>query len=317
MANNRTWSAIGATSTEAAFNTWGKSISDALAYVGMTNVYRARGAVTGSAAWTTETGSWQGGPYNNDKVVEIWTFPSSSLASIYIRLGYGQGNGYQIPRLTVKLGKTYNGTAGTVDGLGNTTIGGIQTLYSSPTSPQLYWLSCDDNGLAFVMNANNQDSYYGNNALIIDRYRNVDGSPMTTTVNSSQVATGAMIFAANPYNPSFAHHDMIENDSYYTTVAPCVTRGAFSTTNTNAYFNAYGQTQIYPWWSAVRSGHGVSKMICTYAHVDRPAGTLQSVAWLTTSTNRVIRTAGYMYSTGTSIDMNQSSGAAFAIWWSG
>lgn len=306
MANNRTWSANAYVATETAFNTWGKSISDSLAIVGMTNVYRARGAVTGSAAWTTEVGNWQSGSYNNEKVVEVWTFPTSP--ALFVRIGYGQGNGYQIPRMTVRVGKTHDGS-GNVAGLGNfTNQNSIVTVYSHSNSNVPYWLSCDDNGLALVMNAGDMvsNNYTGNNVLVIDRYRDTNGSPLNT---------GAMMFQANGYASSHYHFDMIENDGWQTSVAPCVTRGNFTTSVTNAYLNAYGQTQIYPWWSAVRSGHGVSKMICTYAYVDRPVATNQSVAWLTTATNRVIRTGGIIYSGNYSIDMFGASGSAFAIWW--
>jgi hypothetical protein len=295
---NTIWSANFYGSTETAFNTWGKSVSDAFSAVGMVNSYRSR-------AWNVEIGNWA--TITNERVVEVWTFPASALPTLYMRISYGQtGVTYQ-PRIAVRIGNAHDGN-GNVTGLGNFSNSNI--IYACANDvPITNWMSSDGNGLAMILGAT-ASNYNGNNFLIIDRYRNSTGTAL---------GTGAMMFVGNPPNGLQSYsYDIIENDAVTVTAfAPCVTRGAIN--SGTPYLNAYGQTQIYPWWSAVRSGHGVSKMICTYATYDRPTGTNQSVAWLTTGTNRTIRTAGPMYSVvGTApLDLQVSgAGVSLGIWWS-
>lgn len=293
---NTIWSANFYGSSETAFNTWGKSVSDAFAAVGMVNSYRSR-------AWNIEIGNWA--TITNERVVEVWTFSTSP--SLYIRVAYGQQTSYSYaPLITVRVGKTHDGN-GNVSGLGNLgntyVIPGLAMFNTTVNN----WMSCDNNGLAMVLNAGTNANQSGNSFLVIDRYRDSTGTALST---------GAMMFVGNPYTGFQGYsYDIIENDGVNSSnTAPCITRG--SIINGTPYLNAYGQTQIYPWWSAVRSGFGVSKMICTYANYDRPTGTNQSVAWLTTATNRTIRTAGSMYGTNCQLDIQgDTTGVAFGIWW--
>lgn len=307
---NKEWTTTFYNSTAAQFNAWGQSVTDALEDVGMVKLYT-------SASWNFSETNWSS-PGVQERLFEVWRFPATvGLPEIYIRIGYGQfgtsGNSVSYPRISVRIGSSYP-SAGVVSGLSNLTGNLFDVIYSTPTTPVLNYISCDDNGLAMVIGANysvQNYSYFGKNCLIIDRFRDENGDPLDY---------GASMFTMKPYysgdgGTSVYFYDLNENEGHLFAsggggVAPCVTRGNISTTGD--YRNAFGQTQIYPWWGVVRSGHGLSKMICTYATPDRLANQEEPVAWLNTSTERVIKTVGY---TTAPTDIGTSSNLSYAIWW--
>lgn len=308
---NKEWTANFYADTAAKFyNTtspigWTNSISNALDEVGMVKLYTSAVDLN---TWTT---------VNNERFFEVWRLPSSvGMPELYVRIGYGQAtysSTYSYPRMNVRVGSSYNGS-GVVTGLSDLNNSEIfaSTGASALNGSVKNYLSCDGNGFALVLNAENLANgsgtyYYGKNALIVDRFRDENGEPLDY---------GALFISMNPYNGTrWCSYDLNENDGYLipgSSFAPCATRGYFS--STSEYKNAYGQTQIYPWWFAVRSGHGLSKMICTYAYADRLPYQNEPVAWLDTSVSRVIRTVG---PTNAGLDLVTSGNyyPAYAIWW--
>lgn len=330
---HHSWSIQQQFGNESDFRTWAGSISNALTQCGMRLVDSTAGP--GGINWSSATGitsglspafsSYAGSPNPREIVWEVWRFPTAGegggihgTSPLYLRFGYGQRSSYIYPALLLTVGTAYTvGSGGTITGIGG--ISNIQ-LDAGPQggSSGSAWAASDGNGLVLALAMNSLAA--NRNVVVIDRHRDLAGAPnVAASGPNAGWSTGVLVCAlANGGNARIGHLDPIENDGYYnaSTVAPCVTRGGF--VSTNNYRNALGQTELYPWWSVTKSGHGVSKMIAGYAAGDLAGpGTEQPVLFLPTTTTRTMK----LVSTGVAlntldIESSPNGGISVATWWS-
>lgn len=305
--SNTTWTGARTSSNSSNFLAWGKAISDALAAIGMVREDYSTYANT----WLTAIPGYTN-TANTEWNWEIWRFPNSAeqtAAPIFIRVGYGTGSSTSGPLITFKLASAM-GTIGTgvVTGIGGSGVisGGAAIL--STTTVGTSMAASDGHGLVLALNYDNAAGATAREWVVIDRHRDIDGTPLTTGIALYRSLSGSSV--------SVNHFDLVQSE--YATmagIAPCVTTGALSTTT--PHLNASLEAQLYPWWSVTKNSHGVSKMIATYALPDLIAGADQAVRWLpalTPSTTRTVRALGATI-TG-QFDQGPSAGGAIAMWWS-
>ena len=147
------------------------------------------------------------------------------------------------------------------------------------------------------------------NVIVVDRHRDANGDPLTSGA--------AMFYLSGGGSVASYTYDMIGDEfTGVTGAAPCLTPGNLSAFTSN--LDANGNVVLYPWWTATRQGHGVSKMIATYPVTDMVGLSTQDVKWLTsipTATDRTVRAAG-TWIAGGGLDQTSSAGASIAVWWS-
>lgn len=308
---NYSWSSTAGASTEPMFRAWAQGISAALAAIGMVRVEASASA----SNWTVAFAGWSASPTGTEYAWEVWAFPSSATQTaspLFIRVGYQMSATVSAtPQLTMKFA-TAQGSGGVVTG-----IGGSGTIAMTPgagatTQSAQCFAACDGHGLVIahsVDNTNNPSSV--RSWLVVDRYRNPNGTPQNG---------GLSVFRGYHLSNTIYHHnfDLVANEYVATTFAyaPCLTQGGLQPYVSN--FKANGEAQLWPWWSSSKNGHGVSKMIATYANNDMVALVNQSVSWLPSTgsaTTRTVKPLGVWISNSCH-DAYQSSGASLAIWWS-
>lgn len=325
-----TWTSPLGFTNEANFRTWAGGISAALTAIGMQLVDSSQG--TGGINWSTATGlttglsptftAYSGTPSPREIAWEVWRFPTAGegggihgTSPLYLRFGYGQRTSSTTPSLTLTIGTAY------VSGGAVTGIGGISAMQLDPSSTSSttwsHWAACDGNGLVLVM-GHDSTTPGVRHFIAVDRHRTPTGTPnVAASGPNAGWSTGVAVYRlAAAGSVSAWHLDPIEDDGVNVIgTAPCVTRGGFS--GVGSYQNALGQTELYPWWSITKSGHGVSKMVACYATADLAGvGTEQPVLFLPTTTTRTMKLVGTAVSSATLDAENSASGGlAVATWW--
>lgn len=308
---NYSWSSTAAASSEPVFRSWAQGISTALAAIGMVRVE----ASTAASNWSNVIAGFSNAATGTEYAWEVWAFPSSATQTaspLFFRVGYQVSTvTASTPQLTMKFA-TAQGSGGVVTGIGGT--GALVMTPGNGTTGQAAqcFASCDGHGFALVHSVDNTNNPTASRSwFVVDRYRNADGTPQTGGL--------AVFRGQHASNNIFNHNfDLVANEYNTTTFAyaPCVTPGSIQ--QYNSYLKTNGEVQLFPWWSTTKNGHGVSKMISTYAQNDIVALNNQQVSWLPSTgsaTTRTVKALGNWIST-TAHDAYQSPGACLAIWWS-
>ena len=307
---NYTWTSGTITNTDSTFRAWAKGISDALTAVGMVRVE----ASSNASAWgSTMTSPVFATTPLAELAWEVWAFPTSSMQTaspLFIRVGYGMDASAGYPRLQFKLATT-QGSGGVMTGIGGSVSITVTVNYwigEAAQSTNNCWASCDGHGFAIVHDITGTVGAY-RNVIVVDRHRDANGDPLTSGA--------AMFYLSGGGSVASYTYDMIGDEfTGVTGAAPCLTPGNLSAFTSN--LDANGNVVLYPWWTATRQGHGVSKMIATYPVTDMVGLSTQDVKWLTsipTATDRTVRAAG-TWIAGGGLDQTSSAGASIAVWWS-
>lgn len=332
MAGFYQWSSANSISNESQFRAWAGGISGALRRVfgGSDGAPYTGNRVDASVVaqnWNATIAGYSGvtggtGAVTPEWAWEVWRLPDyGTMGPLYIRIGYcisGPNGGS--PGLSIRVGTSY-----TADGSGNLTGVGASgsVLVSNSTgfpvgTVATNWASCDNSGFAIVMGIDHPSGGWNTWWFVVDRHRNVDGTPMNTAVavfRGSDAGAGTGIYL----------YDLVDNTFLSQSIsgAPCVTQGNIVSTTVN--LNANNEVQVYPWWTITKNSMGVSKMICTHAVTDIVSTATQQVRWLPATGGspalRTIRSVGTFLVNSQGYDINAgttavSTGTTFAIWWS-
>lgn len=164
------WACNGNMAATAQFRIWGKAISDGLAAIGMIKT-----ADTGQIDWTTVNKP----AATTFAGYEVWRFNDSlqSTVPIFFNLSYGCANNPTHPKLNMTVGSGSDGS-GNITGVQINTIGLIANGTATPedNSSKLSFMASDGSGISFIHQIDNSLSSI-RSIFIIDRFRNVDGSP--------------------------------------------------------------------------------------------------------------------------------------------
>ena len=296
--------------TDALFQAWGNSISAAMSAIGCVQI-EAQLTAGGTFSWGTVAHS--AAPLT-EKCYEVWRLGNATTHAqrpIFIRFGYGSGAAIYYPNLTMQVGTTWT-SGGTVGGLG-AAVGKqitLPTSYSADGGGLGSWAAADGDG--FVMSLYPASPGIMHSVIWVDRLRD----PNTGSVLLyGSLPVGAQVGITNGSYPSLIHidHQQSEAISRQSQYPPVLTTGALSTTALK--LNALNQSQLYPWWSTIRSGHGVTKMVATVNQADMTAGSTPTVGWLPTTTVRVVKALGAYPPAATACDASASAGGSLVTWW--
>lgn len=174
--------------SDATFREWGLEFSTKLQAAGLTLT-----ADTGQINWTTVTRPG----VNTEAGFEMYRFNDTqqSTSPIFIRFGYGTGNGTTTPRLQMTVGTGSNGS-GTITGTAPYTINAVGNAAAATTDTlrNSYW-SCGEGYLSFLWKSGDVNR----STTVIGRTVDSSGTPdadgaLICSAGSSFLSTACMNF---------------------------------------------------------------------------------------------------------------------------
>lgn len=283
---------------QAGWIAWCQAVSGALDTIGLTKV-----ADTGAVmAWTTQTKPAASGSQPFFEIRRL-SNPQTGAPPVYIRLNYGtSSSSSSYPALTIQTGTGTDG-AGNLTGAGSS-VAAIHTFTNGENASRTLYASSDGDGFVLVHAVDSTTTIRG--IVCVDRQRRSDG---VAAPNSGWPNTGYMRFVSTTGAASVLFADPVANEANTVSKLPAIT-GRTLASNT-PMVNASNEMTMWPILSPNRQGLYNCKMALVYCVADANVGTDMATPFL--GATRTYRTLGDRFS---SQDINNSSGATLAIWWS-
>lgn len=163
---NYTWSAVPRIESDATFRAWGKSISDALAVVGL-----VKSGDVGQVDWSTATL-----PAGNVETnYEVWRLDDSIQISnpVYFRITYSRVSSYFGAKMLITIGTSTDGAGNVNQDILSKTV--FCAANSNPPYSNFYCqISSDGSGVALALCLNTSDIYL-RSLIQVERTRNSIG----------------------------------------------------------------------------------------------------------------------------------------------
>lgn len=294
--------------SDAAYRTWGSTISNALTQV-LTNSNK----IVSTIDWNTITAPAAGVTSG----YEVWKLNDPGHASsppVYMKFTFGGtalSGGTYYAYISLNVGTGWNGSALSGPGSGTS----VQlNVASNDSASTVSWMSSDGDGFAWLHSADTTAGGSGAKFfLVVDRQRNANGIAQANTgwPNIGYMVGRYYAASSNPtsfnYSPTVICVDPVANEAVSYSKWPIISRGNGALTS----LSGDGlKTLACPMWNVNRQGSYTSKMVLSIPRNDVNNGSIVTLNFL--NANRQYK-ASSQYSNN--FDFNAGTGSTVALWW--